>query len=128
MGNPQQRRRAVQQQGAALLAVEQGEQQQAGTDLRLAEHAGVDHGVLEQADGVRGQRRSAGIAGLEQLQRQVDLGDQGVALQAEARQQAGEVAAVDVQQLQQQVLDLYVMMGALQAALRGALRARRQSG
>ena len=94
------------------LAVEQGEQQQAGTDLRLAEHAGVDHGVLEQADGVRGQRRSAGIAGLEQLQRQVDLGDCGRRAPGRSAAAGGEVAAVDVQQLQQQVLDLYVMMGA----------------
>ncbi|MNQ33965.1 hypothetical protein D3C85_474100 [compost metagenome] len=121
-GNAQQRGGAVQQQRAALVAVEQGEQQEAGANAVLARDAGLDHGVFEKADRLRGERRGARAAGLEQFQGLVDLRGYRVALQAEARQQAGQVAAFYVQQLQQQVFDLHVMVGALQAALGGSFQ------
>ncbi|MNP59995.1 hypothetical protein D3C76_1550390 [compost metagenome] len=67
-GNAQQRRGAVEQQAAALIAVQQCQQQQPGADAVQAQHAGLDHGVLQQADGLRRQGGGAGAAGFEQVQ------------------------------------------------------------
>ena len=71
---------------------------------------------------MRRECRGTRAAGFEQVQRLVDFRRQGIALQAEARQQISEVTALDVQQFQEQVLDFDVMMTSLQATLRRALQ------
>lgn len=69
---------------------------------------------------MRRQCWRARAAGLEQIQRLVDLRRQRITFEAETRQQKSQVAALDVEQFEQQMFDLDKVMAALQAALGGA--------
>src|SRR5450830_1540944 len=84
-GNSEQTRDAAVQQGPIFVAIEQRQQQQPGTHTRGAEHAGLDHGVLDQRQQLFGQRRCAGITGLEQLQGEIDFTRQAIAFQPQRR-------------------------------------------
>ena len=94
-----------------VVLLEQRKQQPAGLHERLLHHDGRLHQrVLQKHHQIRRKRRRACVAALELFERRARFGDQRVALEPEVGQHDREVAAFDVEQFEQQMLDFDVEM------------------
>ena len=87
----------------------------AGADPRRALfQRGQQPRLLAQFDDVRRQRRRARVAGLQLLQRAVQVGDKAALVDLVVAQDRGDVAIGAIGQRQQPMLDLDIVVGARQ--------------
>ena len=97
------------------LVGQQRPQQMAGADARRALfERGQQPGLLAEFHDVRRQRRRARVAGLQLLQRAVQIGDEAPLVDLVMAQDGGDVAIGRIGQRQQPVFDLDIVMRARQ--------------
>ena len=99
-----------------------GENAEAGADLRGAEVDGADGPGLGQHIRKRGtERRGSGVAGLQFVETAGEVAGEARFIDAKLFEDAGEIAIGDVKKLEEEVLDLDVIVSASEAEARRGL-------